>query len=290
MSFIKNNIFLILLYLVIANLASCTINKKQAPIEYYSNGLKIKNEDWNKKSEENSQLIDDDDEIIFIEPGNKTTVNKSINIDSNDEEYFLETNDYKIVEHSVKKNETIEKIANDYNQSVNAIAKINNLSFPYQLEEAQTIKIRVPKDFSEPSRMDIKAKEKEEAKKAYVYLLPVKGKIISKFGEKTEYGNNKGINISAKEGTKVIASASGKIIYADYDGTFGNLVLIKLDNKNIVFSYAHLFNLIVSKGYKVNQGDVIGYVGNTGKVKQSQLYFSIREGKNALDPLKFITY
>ncbi|NDA91547.1 MAG: hypothetical protein EBY20_11775, partial [Alphaproteobacteria bacterium] len=92
------------------------------------------------------------------------------------------------------------------------------------------------------------------------------------------------------EGTKVVASASGKVIYADYDATFGNLVIIKLDNKNIVLSYAHLANLIVAKGASLNQGDIVGYVGHTGKVKQPQLHFAIREGKNAVDPLKFVSY
>ena len=122
------------------------------------------------------------------------------------------------------------------------------------------------------------------------YISPVVGTVIAKFGQKTEYGTNKGINISADEGTKVVASASGKVIYADYDATFGNLVIIKLDNKNIVLSYAHLANLIVAKGASLNQGDIVGYVGHTGKVKQPQLHFAIREGKNAVDPLKFVSY
>ena len=46
--------------------------------------------------------------------------------------------------------------------------------------------------------------------------------------------------------------------------------------------------MILSKGATINQGDIIGYVGRTGKVKQSQLHFGIREGKTAKDPLTYV--
>ena len=122
------------------------------------------------------------------------------------------------------------------------------------------------------------------------YIIPVNGTIITKFGDKTDHGINKGINISAKKGESVFASASGKVIYADYDATFGNLVIIKLDNKNIVLSYSHLEDLIVKKDTHLKQGDIVGYVGSTGKTKQPQLHFAVREGKTAVDPLKFVNY
>ena len=113
------------------------------------------------------------------------------------------------------------------------------------------------------------------------YIKPLDGKIITKFGEKTELGTNKGVSIAANLGTKILATAAGTVIYADYDATFGNLVIMKLNGKNIVVSYAHLQDIILTKGSSINQGDVIGYVGNTGKIKQPQLHFGIREGKIA---------
>ena len=63
----------------------------------------------------------------------------------------------------------------------------------------------------------------------------------------------------------------------------------KLDN-NIITSYAHLEDIILSKGSSIKQGEVIGYVGNSGKTKTSQLHFAIREGKTAKDPLQYIKY
>jgi murein DD-endopeptidase MepM/ murein hydrolase activator NlpD len=128
------------------------------------------------------------------------------------------------------------------------------------------------------------------AGKAQEYIAPVKGKILSKFGEKTDSGVNKGIAIAAKAGTPVVATASGKVIYADYDAVFGNLVIIKLNNKNVITSYAHLEKFMINKGAQVSQGDVIGYVGNSGKASEPQLNFGIREGKVAQDPTKFINF
>jgi len=128
------------------------------------------------------------------------------------------------------------------------------------------------------------------AGKAQEYIAPVKGKILSKFGEKTDSGVNKGIAIAAKAGTPVVATASGKVIYADYDAVFGNLVIVKLNNKNVITSYAHLEKFMINKGAQVSQGDVIGYVGNSGKASEPQLNFGIREGKVAQDPTKFINF
>ena len=122
------------------------------------------------------------------------------------------------------------------------------------------------------------------------YIMPLKGKIIAKFGDKTDLGASKGVSIGAKLGSDVRAAASGKVIYADYDATYGNLVIVKLDGKNIVTSYAHLEDITKKKGDDVAQGEVLGHVGSSGKVKEPQLNFGIREGKIAKDPAKFLKY
>ncbi len=122
------------------------------------------------------------------------------------------------------------------------------------------------------------------------YIKPVNGKVIVKFGQRTKHGINKGINIAAPEGSQVISSASGKVIYADYDAIFGNLVIVKSDINNTIISYSHLKNVQVKKGARIKQSEIIGYVGISGKVNRPQLHFAIREGKKALDPLMLIQY
>lgn len=290
----KNYSFYILLYLAVTTLSGCAVTKQQAPIEYHHGSSNLGD---SKSLNENTVTVVSNDGEIISSRSEVEELQEVIKPNLDDENYIVPESkpvelNYKIIEHRVKEDETIQEIAANYQQTVNEIAEINDLSPPYNLEEFQILKIRVPKDFIQKPIVTIKSKEipAKQLPEAADYIPPVTGTVIAKFGQKTEHGTNKGINISADEGTKVVASASGKVIYADYDATFGNLVIIKLDNKNIVLSYAHLASLIVAKGATLKQGDIVGYVGHTGKVKQPQLHFAIREGKNAVDPLKFVNY
>ncbi len=290
----KNYSFYILLYLAVTTLSGCAVTKQQAPIEYHHGSSNLG--DSKSLNENTVTVVSNDGEIISSKPEIEE-MQEVIKPNLDNENYIVPESkpvelNYKIIEHRVKEDETIQEIAANYQQTVNEIAEINDLSPPYNLEEFQILKIKVPKDFIQKPIVTIQSKEipAKQLPEAADYIPPVTGTVIAKFGQKTEHGTNKGINISADEGTKVVASASGKVIYADYDATFGNLVIIKLDNKNIVLSYAHLASLIVAKGATLKQGDIVGYIGHTGKVKQPQLHFAIREGKNAVDPLKFVNY
>lgn len=290
----KNYGFYISLYIIVAALSGCAVTKQQAPIEYHHSNSNLGN---SKSLNENTITVVSNDGEIISSKYESDEPSEVIKPNLDDGKYIIPgvkatESDHKIVQHIVKENETIQEIAINYEQTVDEIARINDLSPPYDLDESLILKIKVPKDFTPKTKLltQINEEPTKQVQAVADYIPPVEGVIITKFGDKTEHGTNKGINISAKEGTKVVASAPGKIIYADYDATFGNLVIIKLDNKNIVLSYAHLEDLVVNKGAHLKQGDIVGYVGNTGKVKQPQLHFALREGKNAVDPLKFVDY
>ena len=263
----KARIFCIFLAFI---LSGCAVTNSPAPIIYH-----------HKDNSTNSNIIDQDN-----------AESPNIEVVSDDKNYIIpgekpSDNSTKIIYHEVNIGETIEEVAQKYKQRKEEIATLNDLKKPYRLEEFQVLKIQVPVDFKEEETPSVKIIAKP---KMPDFIKPLDGKILAKFGEDTIYGKNKGINISAKPGTKIISSANGRIIYADYDATFGYLVIIKLDNKNIVTSYAHLEDIIVAKGASIKQGDVIGYVGSSGKVKTPQLHFGIREGKIAKDPLNYVKY
>ncbi len=290
----KNYSFYILVYLAVTTLSGCAVTKQQAPIEYHHGSSNLGD---SKSLNENTVTVVSNDGEIMSSKSEVVELQEVIKPNLDVENYIVPESkpveiNYKIIEHHVREDETIHEIATNYKQTVNDIAEINDLSPPYHLEESQIFKIKVPKDFIQKPIVTTSPKEiiAKQPSEVTDYIPPVAGTVIAKFGQKTEHGTNKGINISADEGTQVVASANGKVIYADYDATFGNLVIIKLDNKNMVLSYAHLANLIVAKGASLKQGDIVGYVGHTGKVKQPQLHFAIREGKNAVDPLKFMNY
>jgi murein DD-endopeptidase MepM/ murein hydrolase activator NlpD len=118
---------------------------------------------------------------------------------------------------------------------------------------------------------------------------PVKGKVISNFGNKPNGLKNEGINIAVPEGTDIRAADGGVVAYAGNElKGYGNLILIRHQG-GYVTAYAHAKSLSVKRGDTVKRGDVIAKAGQTGAVSSPQVHFEVRKGATALDPLKFIT-
>ena len=116
------------------------------------------------------------------------------------------------------------------------------------------------------------------------FLWPVRGRIISGYGPKSDGMHNDGINIAASKGTPVAAAAAGTVAYVGNElRGFGNLVLIKHSNGYIT-AYAHLDKVSVTRGASVARGATIGTVGQTGSVTSPQLHFELRRGSAAIDP------
>jgi len=120
------------------------------------------------------------------------------------------------------------------------------------------------------------------------FRWPVRGRIISTFGQKPNGMRNEGINISVPMGTSVRAAESGVVAYAGNElKGYGNLVLIRHEN-GWVTAYAHNSKLFVKRGDTVKRGDIIAKVGQTGSVTSPQLHFEVRKGASAVDPLKYL--
>jgi murein DD-endopeptidase MepM/ murein hydrolase activator NlpD len=117
------------------------------------------------------------------------------------------------------------------------------------------------------------------------FMVPVEGRLISRFGPKAGGRRNDGINVRASAGSPIRAAADGVVIYAG-DGIegFGNLVLLKHADGWIT-AYAHADDFLVIRGDTVRQGDPIARVGSTGSVDEPQLHFEIRQGRKPVDPL-----
>lgn len=114
---------------------------------------------------------------------------------------------------------------------------------------------------------------------------PVQGTITSRFGPR--WGTyHRGVDIGAPHGTPVIAADSGMVIFAGWNGGYGNLVKIA-HGSNMQTWYAHLSEFAVSTGQEVKKGDVIGYVGSTGRSTGPHLHFEVHVDGVAKDPLSF---
>lgn len=117
------------------------------------------------------------------------------------------------------------------------------------------------------------------------FLWPVRGPILSGFGDKPGGLRNDGINIGAPKGTAVMAAENGIVAYAGNQlKSFGNLVLIRHDG-GWVTVYAHLDAIAVEQGQRVTRGQGIGTVGQTGNVRSAQLHFAVRKGEQVLNPV-----
>jgi len=102
-----------------------------------------------------------------------------------------------------------------------------------------------------------------------------------------KWKQHKGVDFSAPTGTPIHASADGVVDSAGRSGGYGNLVVLK-HWSGYTTAYAHMsrFAAGMRKGVKVNQGDVIGYVGATGWATAPHLHYEFRLNNKAQDPLK----
>jgi murein DD-endopeptidase MepM/ murein hydrolase activator NlpD len=128
-------------------------------------------------------------------------------------------------------------------------------------------------------------------------IWPIKGRIghISQmFGENPNpfSGENyvhRGIDLSTyRQGDPVVATADGQVVSVNYDaGGFGNFIVIR-HKHGFYTRYAHLLNFNVKTGQRVEQGDVIGYIGNTGRSTGPHLHYEVHIGSDIVDPYKFL--
>jgi len=96
--------------------------------------------------------------------------------------------------------------------------------------------------------------------------------------------NKDGITITAPLNTPVRAAGNGRVIFAENDnGEYGNLVIIKHQDQYLS-AYAHNNQILVKKGDEVTKGQIISKVGKSGKVSKAQLFFSMRKGKDIINP------
>lgn len=120
------------------------------------------------------------------------------------------------------------------------------------------------------------------------FLLPVRGKLLSRFGPKGRGLRNDGVNIAAPRGSPVRAAQNGIVVYSGNALLgFGNMILVRHAN-GYMTAYAHNESISVKRGDTVRRGQVISTVGSSGNVASPQLHFEIRKGKRAVNPAKYL--
>jgi murein DD-endopeptidase MepM/ murein hydrolase activator NlpD len=117
-------------------------------------------------------------------------------------------------------------------------------------------------------------------------IWPVNGTFTSPFGQR--WGRlHAGIDIAAPEGTPIRAADSGRVVLAGWTGGYGNYTCIQ-HTGSLSTCYAHQSRLGTSTGASVQQGQVMGYVGNTGNSFGSHLHFEVRVNGSPVDPMGYL--
>jgi len=123
--------------------------------------------------------------------------------------------------------------------------------------------------------------------------------LTGQFTYTSPYGNRKdpftgltefhpGLDIAAEQGVPVHATADGTVESANYDGNYG-YALVLAHGFGISTRYGHLSRFAVRQGLVVKRGDVIGYVGATGRVTGSHLHYEILFGGNRINPITLLS-
>lgn len=219
--------------------------------------------------------------------------------------------------HTVRLGDSLFSIAKQYSVNQFEIAQINELEEPYELQSGQIIQLPDVKDFSvflipipdgqvlatesQPGTSSIRQPElkvpKEPIKQFFVapnlspgdsFNWPLSGEIVNRFGPAERGIHNDGIDISASFGTDVQTTAPGTVAYVGFGlKSFGTLILVK-HNGGVISAYAHLSEVLVKEGDILNSGQIIGKVGQTGRVEFPTLHFEIRQNRTPIDPISII--
>lgn len=123
-------------------------------------------------------------------------------------------------------------------------------------------------------------------------LWPVEGQITGSFGERIDPFNGEGafhsgVDISSNYGHPVIAPADGTVTFADFMGGYGKALMLD-HGHGISTRYGHLSGYAVTVGQHVHRGDIIGYVGLSGRSTGPHLHYEVRINDTPVNPYKYL--
>jgi len=125
-------------------------------------------------------------------------------------------------------------------------------------------------------------------------LVPVNSSraMSSNFGMRTHpvlggYRMHKGVDLPAPTGTPIHATADGVVGMADWFGGYGLFVELE-HGANLETRYGHMSRIAVAQGQHVHRGDVIGYVGTTGRSTGAHLHYEVRIAGEAVNPVPYL--
>ncbi|MEW6376617.1 MAG: LysM peptidoglycan-binding domain-containing M23 family metallopeptidase [Thermodesulfobacteriota bacterium] len=195
------------------------------------------------------------------------------------------------VYHVVERHQTLYRICKTYEVDIQEVASLNGITDLSRIQTGQRILIPGAKKVLKVEIYidDVVAEPAEKEKVVYKkmnFIWPVEGQIIVGF-EENERKRHQGIDIASPPGTPIKASGSGTVLYSGNTiRGYGNLIILR-HSEGFVTIYAHNQVNLVEEGSRVERGQIIGKVGQTGRASGPHLHFEIRRNNKAIDPLLF---
>lgn len=123
-------------------------------------------------------------------------------------------------------------------------------------------------------------------------LWPVEGQVTGSFGERIDPFNGEGafhtgVDIAAIVGQPVVAPADGVVDFANFMGGYGRAIILE-HGHGIITRYGHLSGFAVTPGQHVRRGDVIGFVGLSGRSTGPHLHYEVRINDTPVNPYKYL--
>jgi murein DD-endopeptidase MepM/ murein hydrolase activator NlpD len=197
---------------------------------------------------------------------------------------------FKGVIHKVSAGDNLWTIAQDYGIDISDILEFNMIEDEGEsLQIGQEVLLPGAKlKANSSSILDEKLKRKTRSSQIIgkgKLGMPARGKITSRFGSR--WGRmHQGIDIAAPTGQNIYAAKGGKVVFSGWRGNYGKLVIID-HGDGLSTYYGHNSRNLVSKGDRVDKGEVIAKVGSTGRSTGPHVHFEVRINGQPVNPLKW---
>lgn len=198
------------------------------------------------------------------------------------------------VTHTVCKGETLWRISQTYDVELHEVVAANGLE-SYTIYPGQELIIPGASALrTVPPAADDASPPPNPADVSIIWPLAGRGRgaVTSGFGSRThptmrteEF--HKGVDIDGAREERVLAVATGEVVFAGRMSGYGTVVMID-HGKRLITLYAHLSRAAVKLEDRVAQGQAIGYVGSSGTATGTHLHFEIRHKGRAVDPLDYL--
>lgn len=196
--------------------------------------------------------------------------------------------------HVLRPGENLYRLSRFYGVSVDAIVRANQIADVTQLQTGGRLWIpgakRTPpsESLAPPGGLAASMGGTGAGRDLDIQLSwPVRGRLSSRFGWRNG-SRHDGIDIPAKSGTPIRASAAGRVIHSGTGlGDYGRAIIVKHAGRYSSV-YAHNRRNRVKKGDFVERGDLIGEVGSSGNASGPHVHFELRRDSRPVDPLPYL--